>query len=237
VIAGSDIAGTVESLGPGVPAGWLGKRVLIDPVMRDSDRAVTRGQRAVRIGILAENRLEFIACYCGIMRMGAVAVPVNHKLPRATIEHIVRHSGIELAFSDAPRRSQLPNSVPVIDFDATGATGFDAFLDAGPTNTWLPADGARAARRGDDDLAEILYTSGSTGLPKGVPLGHHGQLWAIGHYLEPLPVSAPQETTIIVAPLYHMNGLFNITVALACMAAIVMRAPLSRLAARARVTL
>ncbi len=183
--------------------------------------AVSRGllrrgvKRGARIGILAENRLEFIACYCGIMRMGAVAVPVNHKLPRATIEHIVRDSGIELAFSDAPRRPQLPSSVPVIDFDATGATGFDAFLDAGPMDTWLPADGARAARRGDDDLAEILYTSGSTGLPKGVPLAHHGQLWAIGHYLEPLPVSAPQETTIVVAPLYHMNGLFNITVALA----------------------
>jgi acyl-CoA synthetase (AMP-forming)/AMP-acid ligase II len=52
-------------------------------------------------------------------------------------------------------------------------------------------------------------------LPKGVPLNHHGQLWAIGHYLEPLPADPPDATTIVVAPLYHMNGLFNITVALA----------------------
>jgi acyl-CoA synthetase (AMP-forming)/AMP-acid ligase II len=52
-------------------------------------------------------------------------------------------------------------------------------------------------------------------MPKGVPLNHHGQLWAIGHYLEPLPANPPQDTTIVVAPLYHMNGLFNITVALA----------------------
>jgi acyl-CoA synthetase (AMP-forming)/AMP-acid ligase II len=191
--------------------------------------AVSRGllrrgvRRGARIGILAENRLEFIACYFGIMRMGAVAVPVNHKLPRATIEHIFRDSGIELAFSEALRRPQVPAAVPVIDFDATDATGFDAFLDAGPMDTWLPPGrsgaghgaGRGAGDRGDDDLAEILYTSGPTGLPKGVPLGHRGQLWAIAHYLEPLPVSAPQDTTIVVAPLYHMNGLFNITVALA----------------------
>src|ERR1700728_3469072 len=52
--------------------------------------------RGARVGILAENRLEFMAAYFGIMRMGAVAVPVNHRLPRATIAHIFRDSAIEL---------------------------------------------------------------------------------------------------------------------------------------------
>lgn len=185
--------------------------------------AVARGlmlrgfERGARIGILAENRLEFIACYFGIMRMGGVAVPVNHKLHRSTIEHIFRDSAIELAFSDQPRRTLVPGGVPVIEFDAAGAAGFDAFLDPGLLDTWVPPAGGE----GHTDLAEILYTSGSTGLPKGVPLGHHGQLWAIAHYLEPLPAAAPLDTTIVVAPLYHMNGLFNITVALAKRAAVI----------------
>ncbi len=177
-------------------------------------RAVGRGLKrrgcepGARIGILAENRLEFAACYFGIMRSGAVAVPVNHKLPRATIEHIFRDSAIEMVFTDAARGSMVPDGVRVVQFDADGPAGFDDFLDPGPLETAVPGAGAA-------QLAEILYTSGSTGLPKGVPLGHEGQLWAIGHYLQPLPPQPPREITIVVAPLYHMNGLFNITVALA----------------------
>lgn len=174
--------------------------------------AVSRGlerrgvSRGARIGILAENRVEFVACYFGIMRMGAVAVPVNHKLPPATIEHIFKDSVIELTFSDAPRRSMVPKGVPVIDFDESGDGGFDSFLDPGSAAVFRPDEAA---------LAEILYTSGSTGLPKGVPLSHFGQVWAIEHYLTPLPDAAPRDATIVVAPLYHMNALFNITVALA----------------------
>jgi acyl-CoA synthetase (AMP-forming)/AMP-acid ligase II len=79
---------------------------LCDGVGRGLQR---RGIRpGARVGILAENRVEFVASYFGIMRMGAVAVPVNHKLPRATIAHIFRDSGIELALSDAARRPYVP---------------------------------------------------------------------------------------------------------------------------------
>jgi acyl-CoA synthetase (AMP-forming)/AMP-acid ligase II len=166
-----------------------------------------RGIRpGARVGILAENRVEFAAGYFGIMRMGAVAVPVNHKLPRSTIAHVFRDSSIELALSDAARRPLVPETVPMIEFDVSGTCGFEAFLDSGSLNTFLPDEAA---------LAEILYTSGSTGVPKGVPLTHSGQVWAIAHYVEPLPVVLPKASTIVVAPLYHMNGLFNITVALA----------------------
>ena len=158
-----------------------------------------RGIRpGARIGILAENRLEFVASYFGIMRMGAVAVPVNHKLPRATIAHIFNDSAIELAFSDAARRPFVPDTVPTIEFDGRGADGFDAFLDSGTLETFVPDD---------DALAEILYTSGSTGVPKGVPLTHSGQLWATVRYIEPISPVATGASTIVVAPLYHMNGL------------------------------
>jgi long-chain acyl-CoA synthetase len=177
---------------------------LCDAVGRGLQR---RGIRpGARIGILAENRLEFAAGYFGIMRMGAVAVPVNHKLPRATIAHIFRDSAIELALCDAARRPFVPDTVAAIEFDGVGADGFDAFLDPGPLDTFVPNANA---------LAEILYTSGSTGVPKGVPLTHSGQLWATVRYIEPISPEATGASTIVVAPLYHMNGLFNITVALA----------------------
>src|ERR1700722_1541737 len=95
-------------------------------------------QPGARVGILAENRVEFVASYFGIMRMGATAVPVNHKLPRAAIAHIFPDSGIELAFSDAARRPFVPETVPTIDFDSDGADGFNAFLDSGTLQTFVP---------------------------------------------------------------------------------------------------
>ncbi len=168
---------------------------------------VRQGIRAgERVGIIAENRLEFIAAYFGAMRMGAVAVPVNFKLPTATVAHIFRDSQIKLALVDAPRGALVPAGVPAIDFDAPGKSGFQALLDPGPIDSFVPQE---------RDLAEILYTSGSTGLPKGVPLTHAGQLWAVENYFEPLNGAKPAQSTLVVAPLYHMNGLFFGTVALA----------------------
>lgn len=159
-----------------------------------------------RLGILAENRFEFIATYLGAMRMGAVAVPVNFKLPDATIAHVFRDSEIKFAFVDSQRAAHVPSDVPTVDFDARGGSDFQAFLDPGPLETFAP---------GDDDIAEILYTSGSTGLPKGVPLTHRGQLAALSNFCEALDESLPASLTLVVAPLYHMNGLFFTSVALA----------------------
>lgn len=180
----------------------------------DLDRqivALARGLRrrgigvGERVGILAENRLEFLLTYLGAMRAGAVAVPVNFKLAATTVAHIFRDSGIELTFVDERRASLVPAGVPTVCFDARGGGDFADFLDWGELETFVPADA---------DLAEILYTSGSTGMPKGVPLNHRGQLWAVSRYCEVLGPDTPDERTLVVAPLYHMNGLFFSTVAL-----------------------
>src|SRR5258708_33862300 len=70
---------------------------------------VRRGIRVgARIGIVAANRLEFIASYCGAMPMGAVAGPVNHKLPGAPVAHIFRHTPIELPLGRTPPAVPVP---------------------------------------------------------------------------------------------------------------------------------
>ena len=185
----------------------LSARDLDDFIVAVARGLVRRGIRAGdRVAILSDNRVEVVASYFGLMRMGAVAVPINHKLPNPTLAHIFRDSSVRLALSDTARRSLVPPGVPTVEFDDEGPAGFVAMLDPGSLVTYAPSD---------DDLAEILYTSGSTGLPKGVPLTHRGQVWAIAHYLSPLAAETPEDTTVVVAPLYHMNGLFFTTVALA----------------------
>jgi acyl-CoA synthetase (AMP-forming)/AMP-acid ligase II len=152
--------------------------------------------RGDRVAILSLNRAELLIAYFGIMRAGFVAVPVNIKFPRETINFILNDAQVKLAFCDAVSRPLLPVGVPTIGFDMSGSGGFDRFLDAGAFETVRPQSG---------EVAMVLYTSGSTGRPKGVPLSHEGQLWAVrtrvgsgnqgGHRL------------LVAAPLFHMNAL------------------------------
>ena len=132
-----------------------------------SARGLARGDR---IAILSANRTEFIAAYYGIMRAGFVAVPVNYRFPDATIEFIARDAGARLMFCDPARREQCPPGIPVVCFGADGAEGFAGFLDAGRFD-------ALAAR--PDEPAMFLYTSGSTGPPKGVMLSHQSHIWVV----------------------------------------------------------
>lgn len=158
-------------------------------------RGLKRGES---VAILSANRVEFLVAYFGIMRAGLVAVPVNFKFPRDTIEFVLRDSGTRLAFSDRDRRALVPPGLPVIEFDtAPGSpSSWATFLDPGDFATVVPDAG---------ETAMILYTSGSTGRPKGVPLSHAGHLWAVMSRLRGGPYD--NERLVVAAPLFHMNGL------------------------------
>ncbi|MEO7402115.1 MAG: class I adenylate-forming enzyme family protein [Burkholderiales bacterium] len=150
--------------------------------------------RGTAIAILSANRAEFLIAYFGIMRAGFVAVPVNHKFPRETIEFVLADSGTRFAFCDSERRGLVSAGLPVCDFDEPGA--WDAFLVPGAFTPVTPAP---------RETAMVLYTSGTTGRPKGVPLSHDGQLWAVRSRLRGGPYD--QERLIVAAPLFHMNAL------------------------------
>ena len=152
------------------------------------DRDFRRGDR---VAVLAANRAEYLVAALGIMRAGLVAVPVNIRLPRATVEHIVRDSGARLAFTDAER-----NAVPS-GIDAMALDDVRALAPAGPLPVVRPEPG---------EVAMILYTSGSSGPPKGVPLTHHGHRWVIEMRRRP-GVDYRAERILVAAPLYHMNAL------------------------------
>jgi acyl-CoA synthetase (AMP-forming)/AMP-acid ligase II len=150
--------------------------------------------RGAAVAIVAANSADYLLLYMATMAAGLVSVCVNHKLPRATVAHIMRDADVKLAMADAERATLVGALVPTVRLEE-----LDALLDPGP---FEPVEMAA------DEVAMVLYTSGSTGLPKGVPLSHGGYLWATAATPEQRP-GIEGRKAIIAAPLFHMNGLFS----------------------------
>jgi long-chain acyl-CoA synthetase len=166
--------------------------------------AVVRGLRARglyggdSVAILAENSVSYLTAYMGIMRAGMVAVPINYRQPTRTIAHILADSDTRLIFADQGRLSLCPEAIPVINFAGDGAGTYRELLDPGPFEIVAPAP---------EETAMILYTSGSTGMPKGVMLSHAGQLFALSRWQADRAELA-RHRLLVAAPQYHMNALF-----------------------------
>lgn len=162
-----------------------------------------------RVGILALNRHEFIAVLFGAMRAGIVPVPINIKMPPASVADIAHDAGVRLMFAAAAERRLCPADIPVVDFDTDA---FAQFLNPGPFTPVSPAD---------DDVAFQVYTSGSTGRPKGVLLSHKAHIWVSRSLAENRRIR-PDDSLLVAAPLYHKNAMNIIKSGLCAGATIVM---------------
>lgn len=195
----------------GVPREWTGNEI-----EAEAD-AIARGllrrglERGERVAIAGANSAQYLCVYLAIMRAGLVAVPVNTRLPDATIEYVLHDSGARLALTDGVERSRIARlELPNVCLEDRGE--MEALRDPGSF------DSVRPER---DEVAMFLYTSGSTGRPKGVPLTHYGHRWVIAHRFQP-GVDYRRQRMLVAAPLYHMNALAVCKFALASGASVVL---------------
>jgi O-succinylbenzoate-CoA ligase len=168
-----------------------------------TDLGVSTGDR---VGLLLMNSTEFITTFFATAKLGAVVVPLNWRLVADELEFILKDGGVSaLVYS-----SEFIETVTELH-SRGDRTDVGAWVQVGGDTTPAFARdfAALSAHRepieppvtaADDDLLYIMYTSGTTGLPKGVMHSHNTQLWALitnavtadfahgDRYLNPMPM-------------------------------------------------
>ena len=163
-------------------------------------------QAGDKVALLCLNTPGFVFALFGAWRLGAAVVPVNHKLQAPEIDYVLAHSGARLCLVDgalAPLVQRVSTAVTWLATDsaAPAMADFDALLEGAAP---LAGDDTPAA----DTLAEVLYTSGTTGQPKGC-LHNHANVFHAALCAAASTSLSHRERTLIAMPIWHSSPLNN----------------------------
>ena len=150
-----------------------------------------------RVGIRLGNTLDFPVVYFGVLRAGLVAVPLSTGYTEPELRHALTDSGARVLVTE----DDLPDDLL---YDATVG------VEHVRTPEWL-RDSARAvpvSLRAGEDVAAVLYTSGTSGTPRGAMLSHRALLANLDQCasIDP-PLVVPDDRVLLVLPLFHVYGL------------------------------
>jgi O-succinylbenzoic acid--CoA ligase len=155
-----------------------------------------------RVAMLLSNRPEFVTTLLAVLRLGAIAVPVSVREQADGLAYVLGQCGAAaIVFDDA-----LADRLPAAGSPATLRLRLAASQAAA-----RGSDSARAPRReaapvGEEDTAVILYTSGTTGRPKGAMLSQLGIVHSSLHYEHHMRLG-PDERSVLAVPASHVTGL------------------------------
>lgn len=196
-------------------------------------------RRGDRLAVLLGNRIEFVLTLFAAARAGLVTVLLSTRQQKPEIAYVLTDCGAKLLIHEATLAVRIPDAGDVPDLlhriavDDEGPSAFSALLDDAPPQA--PAD------VGEEDTAMILYTSGTTGRPKGAMLAHCNVIHSAMVFVSCLKLTAA-DRSIAAVPLAHVTGVIaNIMTMVRCAGSLIIMAEFKaaeylKVASRERVT-
>lgn len=191
-----------------------GSSISFEDLDREADR-VARGLGAMgvkvgdRVAIGMHNVTHFPFAYFGVLRAGAVVVPLNVMLTEAEVARVLTDSGAKAALVAGPFGAVVSAAAGSIGVRVVSADSWD---DLGPLGDPAPDPDVS-----EDDLAVLAYTSGTTGEPKGAMLSHGNLLANLDQQMSIPEAHVTEDDVLFLAlPLFHIYGL-NVTMGLLVM--------------------
>ncbi|MFV0535274.1 MAG: long-chain-fatty-acid--CoA ligase [Cumulibacter sp.] len=167
-------------------------------------RGVERGDRVATISM---NNLEHVITFWAAWRLGAVVVPMNFRLAPPELTYLITDSGakavvVDAAFDNLEQAARDAVAVRLVigGEPSDGAEDFTAFLESG-------SDVHDYAHVEENELCTIMYTSGTTGLPKGAMLSYSNLLAQVHNMIAIFKLVGPDEVNLCGVPLFHIAGI------------------------------
>jgi O-succinylbenzoate-CoA ligase len=162
------------------------------------------------VALLLTNCPEFIESLLAVNRIGAALLPLNVRLSAAEWQYNLEHSQAAAIISEPEFQSKIDNIVPSLPNLATRV-----LLGTESREPWLALEQLIADNKGivlpaaavaENHLHRLVYTSGTTSRPKGVPLTHGNVHWKTLSHLVEFGITG-EDVALVCGPLYHVGGL------------------------------
>jgi acyl-CoA synthetase (AMP-forming)/AMP-acid ligase II len=162
-----------------------------------------------RVAVAMPNCREFYLAYWAILRVGAILAPVNHRLGTAEMTAVFDNLAPGIVFTHREVWDSVKLCVPANShLIGVDIAGMEPFADALQSTSYQATSLAPVPVAGED-IAIIAHTSGTTGIPKGAMMRHADLLFNIKNTVIPFGWRH-EDVTLLLAPLFHVVGLYSI---------------------------